>query len=405
MGLPMDENSSKKPGSKHVLDYVDPTIERSPFTRIVTLLRRAARLGKVARLLPETSGFIAAALEDNAAGARDFAFEPERWTVEVCEPGEPRKVIAQMSDLTAAIGAWNALMAQNPSGRYITAQKARVVRTWRESDPDEIKKSATDVAMRALARDEAWRAHWNPEYELDEDIVCNHYTQRAALRMIMEMTRAQRDEAGNVRADIFPNYEAPIVRANADGSRTLAKARWGMPSSQKSIFDAATKRAGKLRDKGEDVDFDALLKAEPDIGTTNVRNTKSKHWTRWLDVAHRCLVPFTEFAEFGTHDGKKGEVWFGFADERPVAYFAGIWLPQWTGVRTKKEGEVTIDLFAFLTTEPNAVVAQIHPKAMPVILTTESEMDAWLTGSTDQALKLQRPLDDAVLKFVPKPRQ
>ena len=36
------------------------------------------------------------------------------------------------------------------------------------------------------------------------------------------------------------------------------------------------------------------------------------------------------------------------------------------------------DLFGFLTTEANAVVAPIHPKAMPVILTTPEEVDLWL---------------------------
>ncbi len=39
-------------------------------------------------------------------------------------------------------------------------------------------------------------------------------------------------------------------------------------------------------------------------------------------------------------------------------------------MRKVKEGETTNDLFAFLTTEPNAEVGAIHPKAMPVILTT-----------------------------------
>ena len=38
-----------------------------------------------------------------------------------------------------------------------------------------------------------------------------------------------------------------------------------------------------------------------------------------------------------------------------------------------KEGETTNDLFAFLTTEPNAEVGAIHPKAMPVILTTQTD--------------------------------
>jgi putative SOS response-associated peptidase YedK len=31
---------------------------------------------------------------------------------------------------------------------------------------------------------------------------------------------------------------------------------------------------------------------EPDSGTTNIRNTGSKHWKRWLGVESRCLVPF-----------------------------------------------------------------------------------------------------------------
>jgi putative SOS response-associated peptidase YedK len=54
--------------------------------------------------------------------------------------------------------------------------------------------------------------------------------------------------------------------------------------------------------------------------------------------------------------------------------FAGIWT-NWTSVRKLKEGETTNDLSTFLTTEPNTVVAPIHPKAMPVILTTTEEVD------------------------------
>jgi putative SOS response-associated peptidase YedK len=45
----------------------------------------------------------------------------------------------------------------------------------------------------------------------------------------------------------------------------------------------------------------------------------------------------------------------------------------WTSVRKVRTGEETIDVFGFLTTEPNAEVAPIHPKAMPVILTTPEE--------------------------------
>ncbi len=55
---------------------------------------------------------------------------------------------------------------------------------------------------------------------------------------------------------------------------------------------------------------------------------------------------------------------------------------------------------AFLTTEPNAEVGAIHPKAMPVILTTPDEVEAWMKAPSDEALKLQRPLPDGRLRIV-----
>jgi putative SOS response-associated peptidase YedK len=79
--------------------------------------------------------------------------------------------------------------------------------------------------------------------------------------------------------------------------------------------------------------------------------------------------------------------------------FAGIWTT-WTSVRKAREGEVKIDIFAFLTTEPNAVVAPIHPKAMPLILTEPAEIETWLTASWDDAKRLQRPLRDDDLRLL-----
>ena len=57
-------------------------------------------------------------------------------------------------------------------------------------------------------------------------------------------------------------------------------------------------------------------------------------------------------------------------------------------------------LFSFLTCEANGVVAPIHPKAMSVILTTQDEIDTWLTAPTELALQLQRSLPDDALKIV-----
>ena len=228
--------------------------------------------------------------------------------------------------------------------------------------------------------------------------MCNLYSITKGQAAIIEFTRAMRDTTGNLPPlpGIFPDYKAPVV-ANRGGVRELCLMRWGMPSSQKALLDAATKRADKLRAKGTEPDFKELLRREPDSGITNIRNTSSKHWKRWLGVENRCVVPFTSFSEFNKAEG--GDIWFALDDSRPLAVFAGVWT-NWTSVRKVKEGETTNDLFGFLTTEPNDVVAPIHAKAMPVILTKPGEIETWLTAPAEEALKLQRPLPDGALKIV-----
>jgi putative SOS response-associated peptidase YedK len=209
--------------------------------------------------------------------------------------------------------------------------------------------------------------------------MCNLYSITKGPQAIRDLARAMRDTTGNLPPlpGVFPDYAAPIVRNAPDGVRELTMARWGMPSP---AF--------------------ALVNKKTDPGVTNVRNAKSPHWRRWLGVPSRCVVPLTSFSENEVlPNGSRPPVWFAFDDDRPLAFFAGIWT-RWTSVRKVKEGETTNDLFAFLTTEPNAVVAPIHPKAMPVILTTADEIDTWMNAPTEIAMQLQRPLPDAALRIV-----
>ena len=209
--------------------------------------------------------------------------------------------------------------------------------------------------------------------------MCNLYSITVGQQAIRDLARAMRDNAGNLPSlpSVFPDYSAPIVRHARDGVRELTMARWGMPSPAFAITGKKT-----------------------DPGVTNVRNTKSAHWRRWLGPENRCVVPFTSFPENEVlPDGSRPPVWFALDMTRPLAFFAGIWTT-WTSVRNVKEGETTNDLFAFLTTEPNRIVAPIHPKAMPVILTKPNEIEEWLMAPAKDALNLQRPLPDDALRIV-----
>lgn len=244
--------------------------------------------------------------------------------------------------------------------------------------------------------------------------MCNLYAHTSNRQAVIDFTKAMTvaESVGNLEPQtaIFPDYPAPIVR-NFGGMRQLTMMRWGLPSSQRALYLAAQRRAAKLEAKGQVVDFAELLKLEPDSGTTNVRNIFdpeknrwNSHWARWMGVENRCVVPFTSFSEYdNTTDetgAKKGDTFFAFGESRPLAFFAGIWVENWSSVRKVKKGLESIDLFGFLTCEPNDVVGSIHMKAMPVILTSQAEVDLWLTAPREEALDLQRPLADGVLDIV-----
>ena len=63
----------------------------------------------------------------------------------------------------------------------------------------------------------------------------------------------------------------------------------------------------------------------------------------------------TSFSEWDA--SSKQPIWFALNDDRPLVAFAGIFATNWTSTRKVKEGEVTTDLYAFLTTDPNSIVA------------------------------------------------
>lgn len=213
--------------------------------------------------------------------------------------------------------------------------------------------------------------------------MCNLYTQTRAVDAMRALFGDRLDEpppgdeapslfpvAPPARSDIYPDGQSVVIRPAGEGERlTVDRARWGMPTPPVYL-------EGKKTDRG----------------VTNIRNTGSAHWRRWLGPAHRCLVPFERFAEPGPGGAP---VFFRLADGGP-GFFAGI-TTVWTSVRKLRDGETTDRLFAFLTCPPNAEVGAIHPKAMPVILTEPEEWETWLAAPWQIAGALQRPLADGRL--------
>jgi putative SOS response-associated peptidase YedK len=207
--------------------------------------------------------------------------------------------------------------------------------------------------------------------------MCNLYSLTKGQSAIRDLFSVRHDRTGNLPLfpSIFPDSVAPIVRRGADGERELVTARWGMP--------------GPPQFGGQPV--------------TNIRNVTSPHWRGWLGARNRCVVPATSFCEYADTKPRKTPIWFALGVDRPLFAFAGLWT-RWRGVRGPKSAAVEgeHELYGILTTAANAVVAPIHPKAMPVILTTAAEADLWLEGQTPAALALQRPLPDEALAIVAK---
>jgi len=225
------------------------------------------------------------------------------------------------------------------------------------------------------------------------------------------IARAMTDRNNNQppQPGIYPDGEAPVIVVGETGERERRNMRWGMPSSNKALMEAASNRADKLRAKGTEFDFGELLKMEPDKGTTNVRNTTSektgkvnKHWEPWLGSGNRCLVPFTSFSE-PDQDFEKTlkPIWFALAEDYPLAFFAGIWTPH-ACVRKIKTGWEEFEAYGFLTHESVEPVKTYHRKATPVILTDPADWDLWLSGASwDEVKHLQRSPPEGLLKIVP----
>jgi putative SOS response-associated peptidase YedK len=201
--------------------------------------------------------------------------------------------------------------------------------------------------------------------------MCNHFRNIPGAHLALQswreyvgwsISRALPPELQSTPEDAWPKRQSLIVRNGEDGAY-FDMMQWGVP------LTLPGKRPGTTITKN----------------ITNVRNLASPFWRSMLArPEQRCLVPFSSFAEPKPNAGRE-EIWFRVADEHPAA-FAGIWRPSEQG-----------NVFAFLTCEPNPMVAPYHPKAMPVILHRES-YQSWLDGAS--ATELATPFPSQLMEIL-----
>ena len=186
--------------------------------------------------------------------------------------------------------------------------------------------------------------------------MCNLYTIRATgAELAAAFKTASPTFPFTGDRDFYPKALAPVVREEA-GEPVLDEMRWGFPPPM----------AGKA-------------------AVTNVRNLDSPFWRSALTRPdRRCLVPVTSFCEWEGDKGAKVKRWFSLPSA-PIFAFAGIWRPV-------EDGRA----FAFLTCEPNPLVASVHPKAMPVVL-HPGDYDAWLRGSLEEVKLLAAPFPSQLM--------
>ena len=208
--------------------------------------------------------------------------------------------------------------------------------------------------------------------------MCNLYSQTRNVEAIRRLFRIGHNRAVTVESQpaIFPGYNAPVVRKAGDGERELVSMSWGF------VFKPADGKAWRR--------------------VTNVRDDKvltSRFWKPSFE-SRRCLVPASSYCD---PNGEKPASWYWFAlkgnEERPLFAFPGIW-QHWKGPLKKDGPPVDVDLYSFLTTEPNELTRSINHERMPVLLSTDDQFETWLSGSPAEAFALAKSFDPAQMRIV-----
>jgi putative SOS response-associated peptidase YedK len=163
-----------------------------------------------------------------------------------------------------------------------------------------------------------------------------------------------------LRYNIAPSQDVPVIRADGSGTRRMEMLRWG---------------------------FVPHWADDPAIGNRMI-NARSegvgeKPAFRSAFKSRRCLVPADAFYEWKKLSKGKQPYAIRMRDRRPFA-MAGLW-ETWRS----REGQ-PLESFTILTTEPNELVKPLHNR-MPVIL-DPADYETWLNPEPKDLEKIKAML-------------
>lgn len=207
--------------------------------------------------------------------------------------------------------------------------------------------------------------------------MCGRYTLTALQQQLAAEFGLVEPDCVRPRYNIAPTQFAPVVRVvGVDGKRELAMCKWGfIPSWAQDSTIGNRMINARAETAAEKPAFRQAMKRQ------------------------RCIVPCTGFYEWKVVDPTvkkptKQPYYIRRRDEGLLA-LAGLW-DRWRSPR----GEEIVS-FAILTTEPNALMRELHDR-MPVILPRD-EYGRWLEArlEADAASRLLCPYPDDDLVAYP----
>jgi len=192
--------------------------------------------------------------------------------------------------------------------------------------------------------------------------MCNLYAQSACRQALLDLFHVNDNRACAFAPldAVFPGNTGIVIRNANDGTRECVTMGWG---------------------------FVLHLKNQAPKRVTNFRDDKleSPFWSASFQE-RRCLIPVTSFAE-PKGRGPATWHWFALSKRREPFAFAGIWRTYKGPLKTDGE-TVEIDVYSFMTTAPNRLVATVHPSRMPVMLHGAEAHEQWLNGTPNNAREL-----------------